>query len=180
MVSAAFKYVPQTTATTFALSSVFILLLCTGGSIFYSTPPHPFFRGGGVGVGVEDMCHKLIIPRERGRGWQRVFCESWTFSSTPYCWHWPYKEMLTVQRLSAARPAGRVRCWQVKCREAKTGQQEVPLSSKTNHLAHLGIINIWHVHTHNVNLCVLYAITHVNMTSFFLLEGKNMFVCLSI
>ena len=50
-------------------------------------------------------------------------------------------EMLTVQLWS--NPASRVRCRRVQCREPKTGQQNVQLSSKTKHFAHLGMINLW-------------------------------------
>ena len=46
----------------------------------------------------------------------------------PTCLHWelkhqwPHKEdMLCARRWSDAGPAGRVRCWQVQCREPKTG-----------------------------------------------------------
>ena len=51
--------------------------------------------------------------------------------------------MLTVQRGSDAWPAGRVRCWQVQCREPKTGQQKIHLSRKTKHFSHLGMIYLW-------------------------------------
>ena len=40
----------------------------------------------------------------------------------------------TVEWWRDARPAGRVRCWQIQCREHKTGQQKVQLSSKRNTL----------------------------------------------
>ena len=53
---------------------------------------------------------------------------------------WPYKKILTVERWSDARSAGRVRCWQVLCGEPITGQQKVQLSSKTKHFAHLGML----------------------------------------
>ena len=46
----------------------------------------------------------------------------------PTCLHWelkqqwPHKEdMLCARRWIEAGPAGRVRCWQVQCREPKTG-----------------------------------------------------------
>ena len=43
-------------------------------------------------------------------------------------------------------PAGRAWYWQVlysvQCREPKTGQQKVQLSSKTKHFSHLGMINL--------------------------------------
>ena len=45
--------------------------------------------------------------------------------------------MLTVQRCSEARQAGRVRDWQVQCREPKTGQQQG--STVKKHFAYLGI-----------------------------------------
>ena len=35
--------------------------------------------------------------------------------------------MLCVRRRSDAGPAGRVRCWQVQCREPKTGQHKFKL-----------------------------------------------------
>ena len=54
----------------------------------------------------------------------------------------PYMEMLTVQRSRDAMPVGRVRCSHVQCREPKTGQQNVQLSSKTKYFAHLGMINL--------------------------------------
>ena len=36
--------------------------------------------------------------------------------------------MLCVRRWSDAGPVGRVRCWQVQCREPKTGQQKAQLN----------------------------------------------------
>ena len=47
---------------------------------------------------------------------------------------WPYKEMLTAQRWSNARPTGRVRCWQVQCGELKTGQKKVQMPRRQNNL----------------------------------------------
>ena len=52
--------------------------------------------------------------------------------------------MLTVQRWSDARPAGRVRCWQEQCGEHKRRQQKVQLTAKYDktHHANLGMINL--------------------------------------
>ena len=44
-------------------------------------------------------------------------------------------EILTVQRWSDVRLAGRVRWWQEQWQEPKIGQQKVQLSSKTKYFA---------------------------------------------
>ena len=56
--------------------------------------------------------------------------------------------MLTVQWCSDARPAGRVRRWQLQRREPKAGQQKDQLSSQTKHFPHLGILLIYDVPTY--------------------------------
>ena len=48
--------------------------------------------------------------------------------------------MLCVRLWSDARPAGRVRCWQIQCREPKTGQQKVQLYYEDDPLCLSGYI----------------------------------------
>ena len=52
--------------------------------------------------------------------------------------------MLCVRRRSDAGPAGRVRCWQVQCREPKKQDSKMFISiTKMIHFAYLGILFIY-------------------------------------
>ena len=55
----------------------------------------------------------------------------------------PYKDMLCVLLWSDARPTGRLRCWQVKCRQPKTGKQKVLHYYKDNPLYPSRIISVF-------------------------------------
>ena len=57
---------------------------------------------------------------------------------------------------------GQVLASTVQCREPKTGQHKVQLSSKTKHFAHLGMINLWpNVHSPLCKVSQQYAVNRV-------------------
>ena len=78
---------------------------------------------------------------------------------------WPCKDMLCVRRCSDAGPAGTIRCWQLQCREHKIGSKRFNSITKSIHVAQLGILFIYGLHsqfTFNLSLSMSAKMRHVH------------------
>ena len=122
---------------------------CTGTNILYITHCPQYVLNLGIRTQPDSRCNStnilyrsLLDRKGEGRGSASfVRVEPSLHRRTVSIDHISKCCLTIVER--CYRPAGRGRCWQVQCREPKTIQQKVQLSSKTNHFAHLGMIYLW-------------------------------------